>query len=240
MSGEQLNDTRVDNNLAKKQKKGARAESGASDDLFTSTEKVKWTRGRFWEDQIEEDSEVGDIPDGMQNEIDSDVDIEEEEQSVYGEANINKEEELINKVQEDPKTADENKEGRGDADNANNETGIPIAETGDPSTTAINPKDINVNMGDPGGTGKPTVIPEVINMNTRESARSGNKQKVRDQVNVEMINYVPLDNSQIRRQQPREKAIFSTVQARELDTDVIQDKGAGQSAAPFKQQQKFF
>lgn len=70
--------TRVDNNLAKKQKKEAHAESEASDDLFTSTEKTKWTGGRLWEDQIEEDSEEGDIPDGMQAERDSDVDIEEE------------------------------------------------------------------------------------------------------------------------------------------------------------------
>lgn len=198
----------------------------ASEEVFTSMERVKWTRGRLWGDLIEEDPDEGVIPDRMQSERESDVDVdvEEEEKSVNGEDKLNKDEELVSKEQVIPKPTDGNKEIIGEAPNSIDETGIIATEAGNPNTATVNPKDINVNEGDPGGK-RNDPFPKEINKEMGESATGGNKLQIKEQANMERISTVPLGNSQVRQQQHGEKSIIYEEQPKELDKDVIHDRG---------------
>ncbi|OIS96189.1 hypothetical protein A4A49_03780, partial [Nicotiana attenuata] len=211
-------DTKVEKILAKEKKTVVDAEVEASEEVFTSMERIKWTGGRLWGDQIEEDPDEGVIPDRMQAERDSDVDVEEDEKSVNGEDKLNKHEELVSKEQVIPKPTDGNKEITGEAPNSIDEIGIIATDAGNLNIATVNPKDINVNECDPGGKGN-DLVPKEINKEMGGSAICGNKQEIKEQANMERISTVPLGNSQVRQQQHGEKSIIYEEQAKEIDTD---------------------
>lgn len=157
----------MDNNLANKKKGLTGDETDATNEIFVAKERIKWTGGRVWSNQIEEDPKEGIIPDGMQADRDSNVNFEEEEKSVNGEDNASKEEELINNIKEKIQPTDKNKEKTREATKLNVQQGNRVAETGNQTTSTVNPKDANVNTGDLGGTGEKITGPQEINKDVR-------------------------------------------------------------------------
>ncbi|OIT29519.1 hypothetical protein A4A49_62801, partial [Nicotiana attenuata] len=202
--------TRVENFLAKKNNTMTDEEADTGAEIVAAKEKVKWTGDKLWINQIEEDPDEGIIPDGMVAERDSDVEIGEEEQSVNGEENTSKEGDQVSKVQENSMPIDENKETNGDADQVNDEAGITMT---DPNYVAANPKDVNANMGDPGGAGNGISGHEEINKDMRESATAGNKQRPKEHSTV------PLEISQNKLQQHGDKSIVDGDHINEVGID---------------------
>lgn len=80
-------DTRVEGQLAKF--KDNEFIVDADFEKFKSNERVKWKGGRLWNQQTEEDSEEGDIPEEMQSEEEAGGDErEDDDQSVNGTVKI--------------------------------------------------------------------------------------------------------------------------------------------------------
>lgn len=82
-------DTRVEGQLVKNTKNELTVD--AKFEKFRSNERIKWSGGRLWADQTEEDSEEGEIQDEMQSDEETGGDeIEEKKQSVSGNANVSR------------------------------------------------------------------------------------------------------------------------------------------------------
>ncbi|OIT05813.1 hypothetical protein A4A49_18120 [Nicotiana attenuata] len=163
--------------------------------MFEIREKINWKGGRLWEDQIEETSKDGEIPDGMQAERDSDVDVGEEDKSVNEDANIHVEEDedMVNNAENSSKLIGVNKEVRDKSVEIHAESAIP-KEAGKPSISSVNPKEININMGDPGGTGNEAPNPNKTTVDNREIAKSRTKNLAKDQTAMVKGNSVQLDS----------------------------------------------
>lgn len=132
----------------------------------------------MWNNQIEEDPDEGVVPDGVQVDRDSDVDVQEEEQSVNGDAIKNIDEAGLNNGDDVQSKKD------------NSDVSQTVAEY--PNISTVNPKDMDVNMGDPCGTGRHSVSQQEV----RESASFGTKQLANTQVATTDGSTIPLEVNQ--------------------------------------------
>ncbi|OIS95636.1 hypothetical protein A4A49_58716, partial [Nicotiana attenuata] len=195
-------DTRVEGELAKMSAKVNATDAVPRDGEFKSSERVQRSGGKLWSNQIEEDPEEGLIPDRMQDERDSDFDLEDEEQSVNGDANItkNNEEKTLNKD---------------DAAEGNNEnTNESQTDTGNPNVHSMNTKNTDVNMGDPGGDGNN--IP--VHKDGGDGTDVGNIQVANVQTAIVIETKEPVENTMVKQQKESGDLISKQKKSNKLAT----------------------
>ncbi|XP_070032135.1 uncharacterized protein [Nicotiana tomentosiformis] len=187
-------DTLVDRELAKttdNQSSGAKTRS----DFPKVNERVQWSGGRLWSDQIEEDSDEGEVPDGVPADDEPiDDDQEGEEQSVNGDPIVtgkNTSEENPNNVNME---SNEQEAGK-DRQVATRSDGIGTENSEGRGTDAV----------DPEGTREIAVQNVIVDDNQKEIANTGNEQLLNAQPPVQPKNTVPLESTQLKLQKKGEE-----------------------------------
>ncbi|OIT31563.1 hypothetical protein A4A49_10229 [Nicotiana attenuata] len=159
-------------------------------------EKVQWSGGRLWANQIEEDLEKGEIPKGAQGEIDStNEEVEDKDQSV-NEKGL-KSNTSANKINEEYKANNE----EGEVNEQENTNPIQTS-TVNPRASTINPKGDKRDAIDLGGTGDDADQLKEANNEIVEgtNAQIHNTQQSKDAVDVptKTINTMPFANIQLK------------------------------------------
>ncbi|XP_019246470.1 PREDICTED: uncharacterized protein DDB_G0290685-like [Nicotiana attenuata] len=178
-------DTRVDANLANNVDNDNIVDTEF--EIFQSNEKVKWTRGRLWEDQTEEDEEEGEIPDGIQSEEEIGGDsVEDEDQTVNGKAKgtgTSVDQSLNNKEihandQQNSNRNQNNKEGHKSEACLKEQENIKGNQHRhkDISAESVEVQEGNTDNIDPGGTVQTAGVSNV-NANTKEAEIANDKKK---------------------------------------------------------------